>query len=250
MTSADVFRLAVLFGLAAPTAAFVASIHSLSSSPRGVVRTASSSTRMSDSNTNRPELERLFAQPSFSNTVQVDVDVTEVAQELNNHLKKEPEKVPGRDPRGPLPPWATAEKIANLTAESTSAPKPATASRTPGILSIQTIPEMDAVVAARPIVVVKYYAPWCRSCLFMKPSFEKLAKGALSSAKAEFVEVEYDASRVLIYLAEIKALPCTQIYRDGALVGTYKVSKPGQFANFEESFQQHLMIASGPKGPT
>jgi len=239
---------AVLLGLAAPTAAFVVSIPGLSSPPRDYVRTTSSSTRMSDSNTFRPELERLFAQPSFSKTLQPDVDVTEVTKELKKHLgkipEKDPEKVPGRDPRGPLPPWATAEKIANLTAESTSAPKPATASRTPGILSIQTIPEMDAVVAARPIVVVKYYAPWCRSCLFMKPSFEKLAKGALSSAKAEFVEVEYDASRVLIYLAEIKALPCTQIYRDGALVGTYKVSKPGQFANFEESFQQHLKDAS------
>ena len=222
----------VLFGLPEPTTAFVATIHGLASSSRDV-RTASSSTRMSDAhaNTLKPELERLFAQPSFHKTAQPDV--TEVAKEL----KRELNAMPGRDPRGPLPPNATAENINDL------APKPATASTNPAVSSIQTVAELDAAVAARSIVVVKYYASWCRSCLSTKLPFEQLATGTLSRAKGrlhvEFLEVEFDASRVLTYLAGIEKLPCVQVYRDGELAGTHKIAK-GKFTDFEEILQHHL----------
>jgi thiol-disulfide isomerase/thioredoxin len=239
----------VVLGLATPTAdAFVAC--GLVSSPRDISRTASSSPRMSATNgASHTELERLFERPSFQPTAQPP-DVTKVARELKQELKK-PEYSLGRDPLGPVPEEVTAEMIADLTSKSTSVPKRATASKSAAISSVQTVSELRAVVAARPLVVVKYYAPWCRLCLTVKPVFELFANdvaegdGSMRVANdavesATFVEVDYEASRVLTKLAGFTRLPCVHIYREGALVGMHSISKPHQFADFKESVNTHL----------
>ena len=242
--------MAVVLGLAAPAYAFssvnglVCSPRNLVSSPRNLVRTTSSSPHMSasDADAMRPAL-----------TLRTTVDVTDVAEDLRLELLRQklqkiikdeteeaqaPEEPCGHDPRGPLPAWCTTEMIANLAAKSTLVPKPATASTSPAISSIQTVSELESAVAARPLVVVKYYAPWCRSCLLTKPTFERFAKRHAESAGA--LEVDREASRLLCKLAGLTTLPCVQIYKEGELVGTHKLGNKERFAAFEETFQLHL----------
>ena len=223
-------HLIVVLGLTMPAAgAFVASIHGPVILPRDRMCTASLSARMSDTAAAaRQSLEQLFMQPSF-HTVNVHAE--------KEHQEKDPHNSLGRDPRGPLPRWATTEAVEELMAKSASVPKLAAVSKTPAISSIQTVSELDTAVATRPLVVVKYYAPWCRSCMRIKPTFERFANGVTEIAQC--LEVEYDASRLLAKLAGLERLPCVQIYKDGALVDTHNIGNKERFAKFEESFQ-HL----------
>ena len=89
------------------------------------------------------------------------------------------------------------------------------------------------------LACVKYYAPWCRACLNIKPYFEKLAKGAVGQLSADFVEVDAGASRVLCALANIKKMPVVHIYSEGELVGTHEISSKKLFEDFMQSFELH-----------
>ena len=145
----------------------------------------------------------------------------------------------GRDPRGPLPDWATAEAIAELDAKSTSTPKPAAASKCAAISSIQTVSQLADAVSSAPLVVVKYYAPWCRLCLYVKPNFERVAKSAKERlAGAEFLEVDCGASRALVKLAGVSTLPCVHVYQGGELVSMHRIGKRQLFYEFEESIER------------
>ena len=89
------------------------------------------------------------------------------------------------------------------------------------------------------LLVVKYYAPWCRSCLNVKPQFEKVAERPSSQEAAEFVECDAGASRALFCLADIKRMPCVHVYRDGTLVDTRMINNKPLFETFEERFALH-----------
>ena len=85
--------------------------------------------------------------------------------------------------------------------------------------------------------VFKFYAPWCRSCFSIKPLYERVARGPLSS-RADFYEVDLGASRVLCTLANVAKLPVIHIYDTG---GTLVDRRS---ANRHEHFQRtgsHVM---------
>ena len=150
----------------------------------------------------------------------------------------------GRDPRL-APPWITENEVLlkELRETSTAEPKKAAASKSPAISSIQTLDDFRAAIehseATGKLLVVKYYAPWCRACLNIKPYFEKLAKGAVGQLSADFVEVDAGASRVLCALANIKKMPVVHIYSEGELVGTHEISSKKLFEDFMQSFELH-----------
>ena len=183
----------------------------------------------------------------FHITVQSDVDVTQAAEEITELLASSSSASTstlvkthelGHDPRGPLPEWATPEEIADLSARSSKVPKTATASKSEYISSIQTVSDLDAAVATHPLVVVKFYMPSCRACFKMKPYYEQFAKDATESTA--FLEVDSDASRLLIRLVGVKSLPCVHIYKEGVLVDRHRIGNMKLFTGMQASFQQHL----------
>ena len=126
-----------------------------------------------------------------------------------------------------------------LDAKSTSTPKPAAASKCAAISSIQTVSQLADAVSSAPLVVVKYYAPWCRLCLYVKPNFERVAKSAKERlAGAEFLEVDCGASRALVKLAAVSTLPCVHVYQGGELVSMHRIGKRQLFYEFEESIER------------
>ena len=126
----------------------------------------------------------------------------------------------GRDPRL-APPWITenAPLLAELAANSSSAPKAATASKSAKIISLLTLADLERALevaeASGKLVVVKYYAPWCKACLRIKPLYERAAEGPLGE-RVDFYEVDGGAARVLVALADVKKMPATHVYARGA----------------------------------
>ena len=75
----------------------------------------------------------------------------------------------GRDPRY-APPWITenAALLEELASSSTAEPKRATMSSLESITNIQQLEQLETALAKGSadgrLVVVKFYAPWCRTC--------------------------------------------------------------------------------------
>ena len=85
------------------------------------------------------------------------------------YFEAEAANVNGRDPRH-APPWITENSVLlkELADNSTPQPKAATASSLDAIVNIQHLEQLeDAITSASSkerLVVVKFYAPWCRTC--------------------------------------------------------------------------------------
>eukprot|EP00747_Dinoflagellata_sp_TGD_P026254 gnl/TRDRNA2_/TRDRNA2_131794_c2_seq1.p1 gnl/TRDRNA2_/TRDRNA2_131794_c2~~gnl/TRDRNA2_/TRDRNA2_131794_c2_seq1.p1 ORF type:complete len:209 (-),score=37.87 gnl/TRDRNA2_/TRDRNA2_131794_c2_seq1:295-891(-) len=60
------------------------------------------------------------------------------------------------------------------------------------------------------LIVIKFYAKWCRACKMMGPKVEKLAA---EFPKVRFFEVDYDANKDFCKSKQIKTLPFFEIYR-------------------------------------
>lgn len=162
----------------------------------------------------------------------------------------------GRDPRF-APPWITEndELLAELAATSEAQPKPATASRSPAIRSIQTLEELEialeTALATGRILAVKYYAPWCQACFNTKPLYEDVAHKTTGEI-ADFYECDLSASRVLCTLSNIEKMPCVHLYAPVAtelgaqmqLTSTWLIESRAKCAAFAEGLiDLHLDVA-------
>merc|ERR1719272_1065654 len=94
-------------------------------------------------------------------------------------------EVHGRDPRL-APPWIAqnVELLADMAARSSAVPDPTTASTSDSISPIVNLAQLEAAidrgVSSGRLVCLKYYAPWCASCLAVaKPMYEQAAGGGL-----------------------------------------------------------------------
>lgn len=90
--------------------------------------------------------------------------------------------------------------------------------------TITTRDELDAAVAsakaANSLLLVKFFAPWCRSCKSIKPRFEALA----SKSPHSFTEICFTASRQLCRELVIEMLPTVFIYANGELQARPQIS--------------------------
>jgi thiol-disulfide isomerase/thioredoxin len=97
----------------------------------------------------------------------------------------------------------------------------------PNVIPVMTIQEFKDTVVDEPekIVVVKYYAAWCRSCRAVAPHFAKLASDYSSSVK--FVEVPLTKENA--YLHEglgVPSVPFCHMYHPAVgLVEELKMNK-------------------------
>ena len=165
----------------------------------------------------------------------------------------------GRDPRL-APPWITenAPLLAELAANSSSAPKAATASKSASVISLLSLADLEraleAAEASGKLVCVKYYAPWCKACLSIMPLYERLAEGPMGD-KCDFYEVDGGAARVLVALADVTKMPATHVYARGgrgaqagagklALEQTRLINSKLLFEEFKASLVQ-LVLKTG-----
>ena len=152
----------------------------------------------------------------------------------------------GRDPCH-APPWITEnhELLAELAAASTKEPKAATASSSAAISSIVHLEDLQAALtraqANNRLVVVKYYAPQCKSCLSMKRPFERVAEGPLG-ARADFYEVESSAAKVLLALGNIDKTPVVHVYAGGVLQDACAINNKLLFEEFTSSLMNLAQV--------
>lgn len=91
------------------------------------------------------------------------------------------------------------------------------------------------------IVVVRFFASWCRSCKTTKPLFNKLVQ-SFSDSSVKFVEVPLNKETA--YLQEglgVPSVPYAHIYHpEAGLVEEMKISKP-HFSTFIESLRSYVV---------
>jgi len=75
----------------------------------------------------------------------------------------------------------------------------------------------EKISASSELVVVDFWAPWCRPCMVTKPILEKLAEEY--AGKVEFVQINADDSREILEKFRIFGIPTVISLRNGKEVG-------------------------------
>ena len=101
---------------------------------------------------------------------------------------------------------------------------PATAAPSaPSVLSISSREELDGAVAAAEasgqLALVKIYAPWCRTCLRLKPRLARVARELADTMVFYEIDFSKNSCKSLCKELGVTALPTMQVYRAGELVG-------------------------------
>ena len=144
-------------------------------------------------------------------------DVQDAASVIKHELRSPAvEMEHGRDPRFAPAAISGSSLLRSILARPAGKPKAATASASPTITPIVSLAEFETALqrstAAERIVVIKFYSPSCRSCLTIKPLYDKLSQGPLGDS-ADFFEVDTVAARALVKLAGIERAPTVFLFR-------------------------------------
>ena len=73
--------------------------------------------------------------------------------------------------------------------------------------------EYQKIVAENKVVLVDFYAPWCKPCQRMKPLIETLEKKYSTSLRV--LKLDYDKNLNLAKSENVTALPMVIVYRNG-----------------------------------
>jgi thioredoxin len=97
----------------------------------------------------------------------------------------------------------------------------ATTSQSSKVAVITSVDDMNAAKKASGLVVVDFWAPWCKNCKKITPALEKYAgeMAAVSFYKCNTVDAEDVASEY-----HVDVLPTIQFFKNGKLVGDFKGS--------------------------
>lgn len=150
--------------------------------------------------------------------------------------------------------WAAwlvaATRVAGLAWSPKSAPRPrmrqlASATTLPpastAVLAIHSDEDFLAAMAESKnevLVVVKFYASWCRACKTIEPRFKRLAVEFHDLAK--FYEIEFSENKELCRRLGVKKLPLVQFYRgtDGQLDSL--MAGPSKFSDVRAKVEELL----------
>ncbi|CAM9480581.1 unnamed protein product [Phaeothamnion confervicola] len=98
------------------------------------------------------------------------------------------------------------------------------------------------------VVVVKYYARFCRACKAIAPRYERLAL-QYAGTNLKFVEVEFEASKPLCKAMGIKSLPHTHVFVGSqGKMADFSIA-PSKFERLEGFVADHMESATTFKIP-
>ncbi|KAJ8599567.1 hypothetical protein CTAYLR_004655 [Chrysophaeum taylorii] len=114
------------------------------------------------------------------------------------------------------------------------------------VVAVQSDADFLAAMEAsnEALVVVKYYASWCRACKTIEPRFKRLA--VEFHDVAGFYEVEFSANKDLCRRLGIKKLPCVQFYRGAEGCLDTVMAGPSKFADVRAKCETLLGIHPDP----
>lgn len=96
----------------------------------------------------------------------------------------------------------------------------------PNLIAVDTLEEFIAILDQpnkSDVVAVRFYAPWCKACASIAPSYHRLAR---RNPNAIFINVSVGAKDSTLHeLLNVKAVPYGHIYHKGKLVGEMKQTK-------------------------
>ncbi|KAG8457278.1 hypothetical protein KFE25_011952 [Diacronema lutheri] len=94
------------------------------------------------------------------------------------------------------------------------------------------------------LVVVKYYASWCRACKALGPKVEKIAR---NHPNVRFYELEFEANKALCKELGIKVLPWIEIFKGGRSTKLESFScGPSKAAQINEKVRYYLDGGTAP----
>eukprot|EP00183_Erythrolobus_madagascarensis_P005932 CAMPEP_0185846726 /NCGR_PEP_ID=MMETSP1354-20130828/2267_1 /TAXON_ID=708628 /ORGANISM="Erythrolobus madagascarensis, Strain CCMP3276" /LENGTH=231 /DNA_ID=CAMNT_0028546923 /DNA_START=94 /DNA_END=789 /DNA_ORIENTATION=- len=88
------------------------------------------------------------------------------------------------------------------------------------LLSVDAL-EHALCAASDKLVVVKFYAPWCRSCRMIGKQLEKLR--AKYGAQVEFYDVSFETAKPMFRELGIKAMPTIHMYHHHEKIDDFSV---------------------------
>lgn len=69
------------------------------------------------------------------------------------------------------------------------------------------------------LVLVDFYAPWCKSCIQMSPHIDKIAQ--MYQGKVKVVRINVDENKTMSQVLNIKYLPTVYLYKNKQAVWNY-----------------------------
>jgi len=80
---------------------------------------------------------------------------------------------------------------------------------------IQSLEEFNTIVKANKIVIVDFFATWCRPCTNIAPVYQEMAKKYGKSEGTQFVKVDVDKCPDVAEQCKVNSMPTFIIYVDG-----------------------------------
>jgi thioredoxin 1 len=101
---------------------------------------------------------------------------------------------------------------------------------------IQDEAELDALLAAEPLLVVDCTATWCGPCKLVAPLMDELAEDYVDRAKV--FKLDVDVNKPIAKRFEVKSIPAVMIFKQGELVEKVVGVKP--YAEYTATLDKFL----------
>jgi thioredoxin 1 len=101
---------------------------------------------------------------------------------------------------------------------------------------IQDEAELDALLAAEPLLVVDCTATWCGPCKLVAPLMDELAEDYADRAKV--FKLDVDVNKPIAKRFEVKSIPAVMIFKQGELVE--KVVGAKAYAEYTTALEKFL----------
>lgn len=80
------------------------------------------------------------------------------------------------------------------------------------VREIENIDEFNASINVDELVIIDFYAKWCKPCITLGPTFDELS-GEYKQCKFYKINVDNPKIKSILKLCEIKSLPSICFYR-------------------------------------
>jgi thioredoxin 1 len=101
---------------------------------------------------------------------------------------------------------------------------------------IQDEAELDALLAAEPLMVIDCTATWCGPCKLVAPMMDELAEDYADKAKV--FKLDVDVNKPIAKRFEVKSIPAVMFFKQGELVE--KVVGAKAYAEYTATLEKFL----------